>query len=166
MTFEPEMNLNLGNRLVEIKYLGRDNTPGDAVVYLPKERILITGDIVVHPIPYLCSGYPSEWVQTLGRLIDLDPQIVIPGHGDVLHDVTYPRRVQKLLSDVVVEVRRSLYEQGNGKPLDDIRKQIEHDINFDSVCREFDVGNPDNFDQSCAIQNCLIRNAYYEEVLR
>jgi cyclase len=166
MTFEREMNLNLGNRPVEIKYLGRGNTPGDVVVFLPKERILITGDIVVHPIPYLCSGYPSEWVQTLGRLIDLDPQTIIPGHGDVLHDLTYPRRVQKLLSDVVAEVRHSLYEQGNGKPLDDIRKQVEREMNFDSLRREFDGGNPGNFDQSSAIQNCLLRNAYYEEVLR
>jgi glyoxylase-like metal-dependent hydrolase (beta-lactamase superfamily II) len=132
MTFEREMNLNLGNRPVEIKYLGRGNTPGDVVVFRPKERILITGDIVVHPIPHLCSGYPSEWVQTLGRLIDLDPQTIIPGHGDVLHDLTYPRRVQKLLSDVVAEVRHSLYEQGNGKPLDDIRKQVEREMNFDS----------------------------------
>ena len=161
MTFEREMNLNLGSRPVEIKYLGRGNTPGGAVVFLPKERILISGDIVVHPVPY-----PSEWGHTLSRLIDLDPRTIIPGHGDVLHDLTYPRRVQKLLSDVVTEVRHSLYEQGNGKPFDDIRKQVEHEMNFDSVRREFDKANPDNFDQSSAIQNCLVRNAYYEEVLR
>ena len=164
MTFERE--LNLGNRPVEIKYLGRGNTPGDAVVHLPKQRILLAGDIVVSPVPYWCSGYPSEWAQILGRLIDLDPQTMIPRHGEVLHDLTYPRRVQKLLSDVVAEVQQSLCPPGNGKPLDDIRKQVEQDINFDSLRREFDSGNPDNFDQSSAIPNCLVRNAYYEEVLR
>lgn len=166
MTFEREMNLDLGSRPVEIKFLGRGNTPGDAVVFLSKDRILITGDIVVHPVPYLCSGYPSEWAETLRRLADLDPQTIIPGHGDVLHDLTYQRRVEKLLSDVVTEVRHSLYTQGNGKPLDDIRKQIEQDINFDTLRHEFDGGIPDNFDQSSAIPKCLVRNAYYEEVLR
>jgi len=166
MTFEREMNLNLGNRPVEIKFLGRGNTPADAVVFLPKEGILITGDLVVHPVPYLCSGYPSEWAETVRRLADLNPQTILPGHGDVLHDMDYPRRVQKLLSDVVTEVRHSLYTQGNGKPLDEIRKQVEQEMNFDALRREFDGGNSDNFDQSGAIPNCLVRNAYYEEVLR
>jgi glyoxylase-like metal-dependent hydrolase (beta-lactamase superfamily II) len=166
MTFEREINLNLGNRAVEIKFLGRANTPGDAVVFLPRERILITGDIVVHPVPYLCSGYPSEWTETLERLAALDPQTIIPGHGEVLHDLTYPRRVQKLLSDVVAEVRHSFYAQGNGKPLDEIRKQVDVEMKFDALRREFDGGNPHNFDQSSAIPNCLLRNAYYEEVLR
>ena len=67
---------------------------------------------------------------------------------------------------MVTEVRHSLYTQGNGKPLDDIRKQVEQDINFDTLRHEFDGGNPDNFDQSSAIPKCLVRNAYYEEVLR
>jgi len=166
MTFEREINLNLGNHAVEIKFQGRANTPGDAVVFLPRERILITGDIVVHPVPYLCSGYPSEWAETLERPAALDPQTIIPGHGEVLHDLNYPRRVQKLLSDVVAEGRHSFYAQGNGKPLAEIRKQVDVEMKFDALRREFDGGNPDHFDQSSAIPNCLLRNAYYEEVLR
>ena len=47
--FEHELDIDLENREVQIKYLGRGNTAGDALVFLPKERILITGDIVVHP---------------------------------------------------------------------------------------------------------------------
>src|ERR1700730_11167504 len=61
LTFERELNLDLGNREVQIRYLGHGNTAGDAVLFLPKDGILITGDIVVHPVPYLCSGYPADW---------------------------------------------------------------------------------------------------------
>ena len=166
LVLDKELSLDLGSRPVEIKFLGRGNTAGDVVVFLPKERILITGDLVVHPVPYLCSGYPSEWAETLGRLIDLNPAAIIPGHGEPLHDLAYPRQVQDLLRSVVSEVRHTFYVLGNGKPLEDIRKVVEQKINFESVRREFDGGDPDNFDQSSAIQQCLVRNAYYEEVLR
>lgn len=166
MTFERALTLDLGNRQVEIKYLDRGNTPGDAAVFLPRERILIAGDIVVHPIPYLCSGYPSEWAETLRHLIDLNPLTIIPGYGEVLHDLTYSTKVQELLSRVVAQVRQAVYVQGNGKPLEDVRKEVEKNIDFESLRRKFDDGNPENFDQSSAIPNCLVRNAYYEEVLR
>src|SRR5215467_9477198 len=51
LTFDHELNLDLGNREVQLKFLGRGNTGGDAIAYLPKENILITGDLVVYPIP-------------------------------------------------------------------------------------------------------------------
>lgn len=57
-------------------------TSGDTFAYLPKERILITGDILVRPIPFSAGGtFPNDWIKTLQRLISLNPDIVIPGHG-------------------------------------------------------------------------------------
>src|SRR5215467_12431391 len=80
LTFDRDFNIDLGNRLVQVKFLGRGNTAGDAVVYLPKERIVVTGDLVVHPIPYAFDGYPSEWGQTLQNLAQLDAETIVPGH--------------------------------------------------------------------------------------
>jgi len=54
VSFDHELNIDLGNRLVEIKHLGRGNTAGDTIVYLPKEKILITGDLLDHPVPFTC----------------------------------------------------------------------------------------------------------------
>ena len=62
-----------------MKFLGRGNTGGDAVVYLPKEKIVIAGDLVVYPIPYVYDGYPSEWIQTLQNLGQLDADTIVPG---------------------------------------------------------------------------------------
>lgn len=136
LTFEHELDLDLGNRLVQVKFLGRGNTAGDAVVFLPKEGILISGDIVVHPVPYLCSGYPSEWVETLQRLIDLNPQTIVPGHGEVLHQTRYLTEVQRLLTTVVGQVRHALYVQGNGAPLEDVQKAVQQAVDFNALRRQ------------------------------
>ena len=63
VTFEHELNLDLGNREVQLKFLGRGNTAGDVIAYLPKEKILVDGDLVDSPVPYLGSGFPyrADW---------------------------------------------------------------------------------------------------------
>jgi hypothetical protein len=99
-------------------------------------------------------------------MIDLGPQIIVPGHGEILHDTSYLFQVKNLLAMVVAGVRKEFYTQGNGVQLDAVRKGIEKTIDFDSLRRQFDGGNPDNFDQSGSISYCLVRNAYYEEKLR
>jgi cyclase len=166
LTFEHEFDLDLGNREVQLKYLGHGNTPGDAVVFLPKEKILITGDIVVHPVPYLCSGYPAEWIGTLERMIDLSPQTVLPGHGEVLHGTSYLVEVKNLLMTIVTAVRNVSYREGNGEELEAAQKAIEQSVDIEALRRQFDGGDKDNFSQSGVIRSCLVRNAYYEEKLR
>jgi cyclase len=51
LTFDRELRFDIGNREVQVRYMGRGHTTGDAIVYLPKERILITGDLLVQPVP-------------------------------------------------------------------------------------------------------------------
>jgi hypothetical protein len=52
-TFEHGFSVDLGNREVRVQFLGRGSTAGGAVVYLPREKIVAAGDLVVHPIPYI-----------------------------------------------------------------------------------------------------------------
>ena len=52
LVFEETLRLSRGDRTIEIRHLGQGNTAGDAIVWLPEERVLITGDVVVHPIPF------------------------------------------------------------------------------------------------------------------
>ena len=86
LVFTDKLDIDIGNREVQVKYLGRGNTPGDTIAYLPKEKILIAGDLLVHPIPYTYDGYPAEWVQTLRNMAQLDSEIIVPGHGPVFQD--------------------------------------------------------------------------------
>jgi cyclase len=89
LTFDHDFAIDLGNREVQVKFLGRGNTAGDVVVYLPQEKIVVAGDLVVYPIPYIYDGYPSEWIETLQRLDQLAASAIVPGHGPVLHDDKY-----------------------------------------------------------------------------
>ena len=108
LTFEHDFAVDIGNREVEVKFLGRGNTAGDAVVYLPKEKIAIAGDLVVYPIPYIYDGYPTEWVRTLQNLGQLDANAIVPGHGPILHDKTYIALVGDLLSSAVDQMNTEL----------------------------------------------------------
>jgi cyclase len=98
------MTLERGARSIQITFLGRGNTRGDLVVYLPKEKVVATGDLVVAPIPYATSVYAREWVQTLDRLMTMPATTVLPGHGPVMRDWTYVRKVKGALEQTIAAV--------------------------------------------------------------
>lgn len=100
LTFERELTLHGGGRTIEIRHAGKGNTAGDAYVWLPDERILVTGDIVVHPTPYGFYSYPRSWAGVLATLLSLDPRVIVPGHGDVMYDTAYLERLQHLFTDL------------------------------------------------------------------
>ena len=95
-TFTDLVRLERGDRTVEIRHLGIGNTAGDVVVWLPEERVLISGDMVVHPIPYAYDVDFQAWMSTLDRLLALGPDILIPGHGSVQHGTDYVVRLKGL----------------------------------------------------------------------
>ncbi|HSE39545.1 MAG TPA: MBL fold metallo-hydrolase [Acidobacteriota bacterium] len=81
-TFTDQMTIQPGGRKIQILH-ARAITVGDAYLYLPKERILITGDILLSPFPFAIGGsYPADWLNTLKGFAALKPSVVIPGHGD------------------------------------------------------------------------------------
>jgi glyoxylase-like metal-dependent hydrolase (beta-lactamase superfamily II) len=81
-TFLDSITLRPGGREIQIRH-ARAITVGDTYLYLPKEKILITGDILLSPFPYAIGGsYPADWLKTLEHFAQMKPSIVIPGHGD------------------------------------------------------------------------------------
>jgi glyoxylase-like metal-dependent hydrolase (beta-lactamase superfamily II) len=104
LTFEKGLRIDLGHREVEVKHLGRGNTAGDVVVYLPNEKILVTGDLLVSPVPFAFDGYPEQWIETLERADRLDADTIVPGHGDVMRDKTFLRLVVETMKSVVAQV--------------------------------------------------------------
>jgi len=75
--------LNDGTREVDFLFFGWGHTPGDGYVWLPKERILATGDAAVNgPRNKLLDAYLANWPKALDKAIALGPLHVLPGHGD------------------------------------------------------------------------------------
>jgi cyclase len=159
VTFETGgMRIDLGGRVVELKHLGRGNTGGDVVAWLPAEHILVSGDLVDHPVPYAFAGYPTEWIATLDRLAALDPALVVPGHGEVLRGRGYIERVAALLRNLRQQVSELLERNGGGFTLEEVQKAID----LSDARRAFagdDADNREFFDVSMA---SLIRTLHAE----
>jgi glyoxylase-like metal-dependent hydrolase (beta-lactamase superfamily II) len=75
--------LQEGGREIQLHVLGRAHTDGDLFIYLPKEKVVMTGDAVIDWMPFLNDGYPEDWITTLDALDKLDFTHMIMGHGDV-----------------------------------------------------------------------------------
>jgi cyclase len=82
VTIDDRLTLFSGDREIRLLYLGRGHTGGDLVVFLPKERVLCTGDLLVTGIANLIDGFVNEWPDALEKLRPLDFVDVIPGHGE------------------------------------------------------------------------------------
>jgi cyclase len=82
VTLTDRMTLFRGGREIRLLHLGRAHTAGDVVVYLPAERVVCTGDMLVAGISNLSDGYVNEWPDTLEQLRALDFTDVVPGHGE------------------------------------------------------------------------------------
>src|ERR1700722_1916422 len=127
LTFTHKIDIDLGNREVQLLHLGRGNTPGDAIAYLPKEKIVATGDPVVYPVPYAGDGYPSEWAETLRKMGQLDVTTIVPGHGPVMHDKTYLYLVADLMQSSVDQVRARIRQLGfpGAHTLDEVKGSVD-----------------------------------------
>ncbi len=86
VTLSERMTLHHGGREIEILFLGRGHTGGDVVVFLPKERIVFTGDLLLQGPSYMGDAYLDEWSQTLDRVKALEFDLIVPGHGEPFRD--------------------------------------------------------------------------------
>lgn len=82
VTVDDRMTLFRGEREIRLLYLGHGHTAGDLVVYLPKERVLCSGDLLVNGVANLIDGFVDEWPDALEKLKALDFVDVVPGHGE------------------------------------------------------------------------------------
>jgi len=81
ITLREELSVHLDDREIRLLFLGRGHTGGDIVVYLPEDRIIFTGDLLLPSLSYMGDGFVDEWPGTLEALKQLDFKVVLPGHG-------------------------------------------------------------------------------------
>jgi glyoxylase-like metal-dependent hydrolase (beta-lactamase superfamily II) len=87
LTFKGEMTLWLGKLEVKLLQLGRGHTKGDTVVWLPQQKIMLSGDLVEYDAtPYAGDCYYDDWPRTLDAIAALQPQKLVPGRGPALTD--------------------------------------------------------------------------------
>jgi glyoxylase-like metal-dependent hydrolase (beta-lactamase superfamily II) len=106
VTLTTQMTLFRGSREIQIRFLGRGHTAGDVVVFLPNEKVVITGDFLTAGLSNMSDSYPEEWVASLDALKKLDFDTVLPGHGEAFTDKAKIDYFQAYLRDVWSEVSR------------------------------------------------------------
>ena len=98
------------------------HTVGDMLVYLPQDKVLVTGDVVVNGIvPVMQDASIKNWIGTLGEIQELDVNTFVPGHGGLMtmSDVkALHRAIIRFYSGV-----KAGYDKGFGES--DIRKSLD-----------------------------------------
>jgi glyoxylase-like metal-dependent hydrolase (beta-lactamase superfamily II) len=122
LVFKDALTLWMGKREVKILQLGRGHTRGDTVVWLPKEKILFSGDLVEYgATPYAGDAYLQDWPKTLDRLRALRPEKLVPGRGDALVTPGQVEASLKGTQDFITQMFESVRAGAQaGKPLRDI----------------------------------------------
>jgi cyclase len=103
-----EMTVDLGGVSATIRHIGTGNTPGDLIVWVPEDRLVATGDMVVAPVPYAIGSDLEPWTRTLAELARLKPAVIVPGHGPVMRDDSYVRDVDALIASTDRQLKAML----------------------------------------------------------
>jgi cyclase len=149
LTFDHELGIRLGKREVRIAFLGKGNTAGDTVVFVPDAKVAVTGDLLVSPTPYGYGCHPAAWIATLDVLMASGAAVIVPGHGPVMHDWSYAKRVSALLAEVRRQVEA---EVKRGATLEQAQERVDF-----ATQKKIFAG--DNFEQGAAFDDFFVRSA-------
>jgi len=112
LLYHKDLIFDDGQHRVELLYFGVAHTHGDGFAWLPKEKILFTGDACVNgPYNYMGDGNSEQWVKTLAAAKKLGAKIICPGHG--------PMGTAEVLEDqqrFLVELRKQVKQYAGRKP--------------------------------------------------
>ncbi len=122
-TFEGRLTLAIGEKRIELIDLGPAHTSSDTIAWLPAERVVFTGDLLFnegHPIMW--AGPVENWIAACRYIEDLDPEVVVPGHGPIT-EVDAVRNM------------RSYFEYVR----DQARKRWEAGLDFEEAARDINM---------------------------
>ena len=145
-TFSDELRLNVGAKSIHLLEVGPAHTRGDVLVHVPEDRTIFTGDILfIEGTPLMWAGPVANWIRACDRIIGLDPEVIVPGHGPIT-DVAGVAQVKAYLQYIEGEARArfdaglSVREAALDIALGDFDRWIDAEriaINVDTLYREF-----------------------------
>jgi cyclase len=110
-TFEGKLVLEVGGREVQLIQVGPAHTAGDLLVYVPDAKVLFSGDILfAGSTPVMWAGPVENWLAALDRILDMETEVIVPGHGPVVDNAAV-QQVKEYWVYVTAEVRKR-YEAG------------------------------------------------------
>ena len=102
--------IRLGNTRALLFLSGNSHSPGDLLLWLPEQKVLLTGDVVYSDrMPSTMNANVKQWINLLGELEAMQPKIIVPGHGKIT-DVAGIQRLRGLLQAFWIAVEKGYYE--------------------------------------------------------
>jgi glyoxylase-like metal-dependent hydrolase (beta-lactamase superfamily II) len=121
--FDGRISLDFEGTQIEIEDRGLANSPNDATVWLPAERILFAGDILVYsPLPYVGASWPVQWAPVLREVEALPAAVVVPGHGAPMTSHDYTRTVRELIETALTRVEALVRR---GRTLQQVQEELD-----------------------------------------
>jgi glyoxylase-like metal-dependent hydrolase (beta-lactamase superfamily II) len=134
LTYAQDTKVHLGGKEVRAAFYGRGHTNGDSVVYFPAERVIHTGDLFLKRVApeftpffdFANGGSMLEWIPAMDRILALDFDTVIPGHGPV----STRADVEKWRADLITvrDRLRAMLKQGASRA--DLEKMLIADYRW------------------------------------
>ncbi len=123
ITFDQQMTIHGSKRSVQLLTFGGGHTQSDTIVYLPEDKVVVTGDLVLskhHPV--LAYANPEEWLHILDKIELLGAEFIVPGHGEVC-TLQELREVKGYITDIMAIVEDAVR---NKKSIDEIEVPVAY----------------------------------------
>jgi glyoxylase-like metal-dependent hydrolase (beta-lactamase superfamily II) len=122
---QPDERLELGGVVFEFKHRGGAHTPGDMLVWLPRQQVMFSGDVVYvdRMLGVLPVSQTQKWLATFAEIEKLAPAHIVPGHGRVTNLAT----AQADTRDYLRALRSHM------------KKAVDDNVDLSSAIRSFDV---------------------------
>jgi len=150
-TFDGELTHSVGDKQIQLIEVGPAHTRGDVLVHDPEDDVIFTGDILfIDGTPLMWEGPVENWIRACDRIIELEPRVIVPGHGP-LTDTQGVREVQRYLLYIHDEARLrfeaglSAEEASRDIALSDFSSWLDSErivINVHTLYREFGSEEP------------------------
>jgi len=108
ITFSDWLAINLGEHTIELIHCP-GHTPSEAIVYIPQEGVIFSGDNVVYKVKaWLHDALPEEWLASLKKLRALEADIIVPGHGDDVCSMDYLSQQEAVIGNWTKAVKSAI----------------------------------------------------------
>jgi len=120
LTYHDSLTIHLGTRTIRLVHHDRAITPGDTYLWLPQEKIVVAGDLLVNPITFALFCHPAGWIRSLAAIDARDAALIVPGHGAAMKDEALLHATRALLEReriVALAAKRAGTPVGDAKAL-------------------------------------------------
>jgi glyoxylase-like metal-dependent hydrolase (beta-lactamase superfamily II) len=145
------MTLHVGGKEIQILYFGRAHTTGDAVVFVPQDRIAYLSELFfADEFPNMAQGFGVSWLRALEPILALEADIFVPGHGPVAENPRETRASLRRLQQLLVETR------------DAIQKEIARGATEDQTAAAVTLSQYEKMPNYTAQRETTVRRMYKE----